>query len=120
MPPKKVKQIPQLTPEEVAKIEENEIIRKHYEDYKMNVRVAKDMKRDPPNMKSFARAASEDSRVSKNVEAVYAQFKRAQKDSTNVIGIIGRPEKGLDALQLHAFARKSGENVRPLFLLLFD
>jgi hypothetical protein len=119
MPPKKVNEIPQLTPEDIAKIEENEVIRQHFQNYKTSLRIARDTKRDPPNMKSFARAASEDLRVSKNEEAVYAQFKRAQKNSDDVIGIIGRPQKGLDALQLHAFARKAGENVWPRFVLHF-
>jgi hypothetical protein len=111
MPPKKVQQILEPTPEEIAKIDEDTAIRQHFEKYKTSLRIAHDTKRDPPNMKSFARAASEDQRVRKNEDAVYAQFKRAHKNGDDVIGIMGRPAKGLDKLQLHVFARKAGENV---------
>ncbi len=119
MPPKKVQEILQPTPQQIAKIDENQAIREYFDNWKSSLRITKDTKRDPPNMKSFARAASEDPRVAKNEEAVYAQFKRAQKNSDDVIGIMGRPTKGLDNLQLHAFARKASENVWPCFQFHF-
>jgi hypothetical protein len=70
-----------------------------------------------PNMKSFARAASDDERVSKNEDAIYSQFKRASQNQQDVIGIMGRPSKGVDTLQLHAFARQASENVWLRFIV---
>ena len=70
-----------------------------------------------PNMKSFARAASDDERVSKNEDAIYSQFKRASQNQQYVIGIMGRPSKGVDTLQLHAFARQASENVWLRFIV---
>jgi hypothetical protein len=111
MPPKAAQEKPQPTPAQTAKIAEDEAIRQAWEDYKSSCRVARDTKAELPNMKSFARAASEDENVSKSADAVYSQFKRASKNQEDVIGIIGRPSKGVDKLQLHAFARKASENV---------
>jgi hypothetical protein len=118
MPPKKnVEEKPQPTPAQVAKIEENEAIRRSYEEYKSSCRIARDTKAAMPNMMSFARAASEDERVSKNEDAIYSQFKRASKNQSDVVGIMGRPCKGVDTLQMHAFAKKASENVWPRFVL---
>jgi hypothetical protein len=117
MPPKAAQEKPQPTPAQAAKIAENETIRQSWEDYKSSCRVARDNKAELPNMKSFARAASEDERVSKNEDAIYSQFKRASQNQGDVIGIMGRPPKGVDALQMHAFARKASENVWPRFVL---
>lgn len=117
MPPKKVEEKPLPTPEEIAKIAEDEAIRENWEFYKSSCRIARDKRETMPNMKSFARAASEDERVSKSEDAVYSQFKRASKNQEDVIGIIGRPSKGVDKLQLHAFARKASENVWLLFIV---
>ena len=91
MPPKAAQEKPQPTPAQAAKIAENETIRQSWEDYKSSCRVARDTKAELPNMKSFARAASEDERVSKNEDAIYSQFKRAQNNQSDVIGIMGRP-----------------------------
>jgi hypothetical protein len=117
MPPKKNVEKPQPTPEQVAKIEEDEAIRRSYEEYKSSCRVSRDTKAAMPNMMSFARAASEDAAVSKSVDAIYSQFKRAQNNQSDVIGILGRPCKGVDSLQMHAFAKKASENVWPRFIL---
>jgi hypothetical protein len=117
MPPKKVEEKPLPTPEEIAKIAEDEAIRENWELYKSGCRTARDKREDSPNMKSFARAASEDPRVSKNEDAVYSQFKRASKNQEDVIGIMGRPSKGVDKLQLHAFARQASQNVWLRFIV---
>jgi hypothetical protein len=50
MPPKKVQQIQEPTPEEIAKIDEDSAIRQHFEKYKASLRIAHDTKRDPPNI----------------------------------------------------------------------
>ena len=56
MPPKKVEEKPLPTPEEIAKIAEDEAIRENWELYKSGCRTARDKREDSPNMKSFARA----------------------------------------------------------------
>ena len=117
MPPKVAEANAPPATEELAKIAENEAIRENWENYKSSCRIARDKRETAPNMKSFARAASEDENVSKNADAVYSQFKRASKNQEDVIGIIGRPSKGVDKLQLHAFARKASENVWLLFIV---
>jgi hypothetical protein len=117
MPPKKVEEKLLPTREELAQIAEDEAIREKWEFYKSSCCIARDKRETVPNMKSFARAASEDERVSKNEDAVYSQFKRASTNQEDVTGIIGRPSKGVDKLQLHAFARKALEKVWLLFIV---
>ena len=62
--PKKVEEKTLPTPEELAKIAEDEAISENWESYKSSCRIARDKKETMPNMKSFARAASDDERVS--------------------------------------------------------
>ena len=117
MPPKVAEANAPPATEELAKIAENEAIRENWENYKSSCRIARDKRETAPNMKSFARAASEDERVSKTEDAIYSQFKRASKNQEDVIGIMGRPSKGVDKLQLHAFARQASENVWLRFIV---
>ena len=70
-------------------------------------------------MKAYARAASEDPLVSKSEEAVYAQFKRAIIKNRDVVPDMGRPPKGVDSLQMHAFATVASDNVCPPLKFIF-
>ena len=91
--------------------EENRNIRQEFENFKAAARVAKDRKRDAPQLKKFAEAAwSETS--SRSVDAIYALYRRAiEHELSDPIAKMGRPSKAPNALQAHVFATVAVENV---------
>ena len=112
MPPKApVPKVAVPSEEELARQAENEAIREAFDRYLSACRRATDSRKEAPELSPFARSASDDQRVSKTFDSVYMSFKRARENGTkDPISTRGRPGKGLDSLQKHAFARTASAN----------